>query len=140
MVIIEFTKYLEVIKSLLLDSSKFMQLSIDEDKWINYYIIIINLESKLKDRFKHCVNSVHIRSYSGPHFLAFGLNTERYFASLHIQSKCRKMRTRITLNTDTFHAVKVLTNEDKFSKFATLSATIHLHNLLSKRYFVSVYY
>ena len=67
-----------------------MQLSIDEDKWINYYIIVINLESKLKDRFKHCVNSVRIRSYSGPHFLAFGLNTERYFASLHIQSKCKE--------------------------------------------------
>ena len=26
----------------------------------------------------HCVKSVHIRSYSGPHFPAFGLNTERY--------------------------------------------------------------
>ena len=26
----------------------------------------------------HCVKSVLIRSYSGPHFPAFGLNTERY--------------------------------------------------------------
>ena len=48
-VITESTKYLEGIKSLLLDSSKFMQLPIDEDKWINH---IINLESKLKDRLK----------------------------------------------------------------------------------------
>ena len=48
-VITDRTKYLEGIKSLLSDSSKFMQLPIDEDKWINY---IVNLESKLKDRFK----------------------------------------------------------------------------------------
>ena len=26
----------------------------------------------------HCVKSVRIRNYSGPHFPAFGLNTERY--------------------------------------------------------------
>ena len=49
--------------------------------------------------------SVHIRSYSGPHFPAFGLNTERYSVSLRIQSECGKMRTRITPNTDTFYAV-----------------------------------
>ena len=48
-VITDRTKYLEEIKSFLLDSSKFMQLPIDEDELINY---IVNLESKLKDRFK----------------------------------------------------------------------------------------
>ena len=53
----------------------------------------------------HCVKSVHNRSYSGPHFPALGLNTERYSLSLHIQSECGKMRTRITLNMDTFYAV-----------------------------------
>ena len=53
----------------------------------------------------HCVKSVHIRSYSGPHFPAFGLNTERYGVSLRIQSECEKMRATITPNTDTFHAV-----------------------------------
>ena len=46
-VVTDHTKYLAGIKSLLSDSSKFMQLPIDEGKWINY---IINLESKLKDR------------------------------------------------------------------------------------------
>ena len=45
----------------------------------------------------HCVKSVYIRSYSGPHF-----------PSLRIRSECGKMRTRITPNTDTFHAVNVL--------------------------------
>ena len=44
---------------------------------------------------------VCIWSYSGPHFLALGLNAERYSVSLRIQSKCGKMRTRITPNTDT---------------------------------------
>ena len=48
LVITKHTKYLEGIKSLLSDSTKFMQLPIDEDKWINY----INLRIKLKDRFK----------------------------------------------------------------------------------------
>ena len=35
---------------------------------------------------------------------AFELNTERYGVSLHIQSQCWKMPTRITPNTDTFYA------------------------------------
>ena len=51
-----------------------------------------------------CVESVGIRSYSGPYFPAFGLNTERYGVSLRIQSECEKIRTRITPNTDTFCA------------------------------------
>ena len=39
----------------------------------------INLpkNSKIAQAKLHCVNSVHIRSYSGPHFLAFGLNTDQ---------------------------------------------------------------
>ena len=51
------------------------------------------------------VKSVRIRSFCGPHFPAFGLNTERYRVSLRIQSKCGKIRTRKTLNTNTFYAV-----------------------------------
>ena len=57
--------------------------------------------SKIKR--KHCVKSVHVRSYSGPYYLAFGLNAERYSISLPNQSECGKIRTRITPNTDTFH-------------------------------------
>ena len=34
------------------------------------------------------------------HFLAFGLNTERYEVPLRIQSEYRKMRTRITPDTE----------------------------------------
>ena len=49
--------------------------------------------------------SVGIWSYSGAYFLTFGLNPERYSVSLRIQAECGKMRTRITPNMDTFHAV-----------------------------------
>ena len=36
--------------------------------------------------------------FSSPHFLAFGLNTERSSISLCIQYECGKMQTRITPN------------------------------------------
>ena len=36
-----------------MDSTKLMQLPIDENKWINY---IVNLEINLKDRFKELKN------------------------------------------------------------------------------------
>ena len=54
----------------------------------------------------HCVKNVRIRSYSGPHFFAFGLNTERYSASL----PQGKMRTRITPNANIFYAVIISIN------------------------------
>ena len=49
-------------------------------------------ESKL--HHMHCMKSVRSRSFSGPYFPAFGLNTERYSVSLRIRSKCGKLRTR----------------------------------------------
>ena len=70
----------------------------------------------LDSSVQHCLKSVHTRSYSGPCFPAFGLNTERYSVSIRIQSECGKIRTRITPNTDTFHAVlasKLLQHEAK---------------------------
>ena len=54
---------------------------------------------------KHCMKSVRNRSFSGPHFPVFELNTEKYEVSL-IFLNAWKIRTRKTLNTDTFHAVK----------------------------------
>ena len=53
----------------------------------------------------HYVKSVRIQSYSGPHFPAFGVNTQRCGVSLRIPSECGKMWTRIIPNTDTFHEV-----------------------------------
>ena len=55
----------------------------------------------------HCVKSVLIRSYSGPHFPTFGLNTVRYCLSPHIQCECGRIWTGITPSTDTFYAVFV---------------------------------
>ena len=43
----------------------------------------------IRTHFYHYVKSVRIRSFSSPYFPAFGLNTDRYSLSLHIQSKCR---------------------------------------------------
>ena len=53
----------------------------------------------------HCVESVRIRSFSGPYFLVFRLNTERYSVSFRIQSEWGKIWVRNTPDTDTFHAV-----------------------------------
>ena len=56
--------------------------------------------------YYHCVKSVHIRSFSGLYFLAFGPNTySPPIQCLRVQSKCWKIRTRKTPNKDTFHAV-----------------------------------
>ena len=53
----------------------------------------------------HCVKSVRVRSFSGPYFPTFELNTERYSVPLRIQSEFGKMRNRKIPNTETFHAV-----------------------------------
>ena len=55
---------------------------------------------------RHCVKSVNIRSFFGPHFPIFGLNTEKYSLSLRIQSECGKIRTRKNLTMNTFHTVR----------------------------------
>ena len=44
------------------------------------------------NRKLRCLKSVRIRSFFGPHFSTFGLNTEKYGVSLRIQSECRKIR------------------------------------------------
>ena len=90
-----------------------------------------------------CVKSVGLPSHSSPHFPAFRLNTERYKVyreSLRIQSECCKMWTRITLNTDTFHALLVIISAGYKAKrcvqdFRTLSKTSKLSYVLSYLYF-----
>ena len=53
------------------------------------------------------VKTVPIRSFSGPDFLSFGLNTDIYGVNLHTQSEFLKKRTRKTPNTDNFPLVQV---------------------------------
>ena len=69
-------------------------------KMKNVYLIYSS--KRMKPQHLHCVKSVRVRTYSDPHFPAFGLT---YRVSLRIQSECGKMWTRITPNTDIFHAV-----------------------------------
>ena len=86
----------------------------------------------------HCVKSVFIQSYSGPYFPAFGLNTERYGVSLRIQSECGKIRTRITPNTDTFHAVHYLNvylEPSHISKMDAFAEIVHGWKLKASNYF-----
>ena len=58
----------------------------------------------------HCISSVHIRSFSGLYFPAFGQNTEIYSVNIRIQSEYGgkkkkeygKIRNKKTLNSDTY--------------------------------------
>ena len=54
-----------------------------------------------------CKGCPYLELFS-PHYTAFGLNMETFSVSLRIQSKRRKMQTRITPNTDTFYAVHLI--------------------------------
>ena len=42
----------------------------------------------------HCMKSVQVRIFCGPHFPTFVLNMERYSISPRIQSECGKIRIR----------------------------------------------
>ena len=93
----------------------------------------------------HCVKSVRIRSYSGPCFPAFGLNTD----SLRIQFKGWKIRTRITPNTDTFLAVWcnfwiiTLHSLQKIILVRLVSWPLHIINVLCfrlKRFYFRTYF
>ena len=77
--------------------------------------------------FFRCVKSVHIRSYSGPHFPVFELNTQRYKVALRIQSECGKMQTRITPNMNTFHAVFSPMKVLAFSRLLRLNISCFLY-------------
>ena len=61
--------------------------------------------------FKHYVKSDLIRSYSGPHFSRIFPHSDRIrretLCSVRMRENAEKMRTRITLNMDTFYAVKL---------------------------------
>ena len=79
---------------------------------------------------KNCVKIVCIRSFSGPHFPAFGLNSEIYRVNLRIQSKCRKMRTRKTPNTDTFYTAKIPSKLVKFSVNVIYAYLTYIFNVI----------
>ena len=61
---------------------------------------------KISCNTEHCVKNIPYLEFSGPHFPAFTLNTEKYRVSLRFHCKCGKMRNRITLNTEIVYAVE----------------------------------
>ena len=67
-------------------------------RMISLVLVITKCNNNVNHQQHHCVKT-------GPYFNAFGLNTERYSVPLRILSKCGKVRTRKTPNTDTFHVV-----------------------------------
>ena len=80
------------------------ELELNNEKFRSPQGIIFGLHVLIENRkttVSHCVKNARIRSYYGPHFPAFGLNT------LRIRSECGKIWTRITPNTDTFYAVNL---------------------------------
>ena len=87
--------------------------SADENRLNQSLLDLSRYGNRLFSKNIHCVKTAGIRSYSSLYFLfcivcifvSFGPNTDRYGVSLHIQSECGKIRTRITPNTDPFHAV-----------------------------------
>ena len=91
-------KYTCAISKLFGNSEIFSSHSKGTSKWPSLKLVPFS-------KICRCVENVRIRSYSGPYVSTFGLNTERYSLSLHIQSECEKMRTRIIPNTDIFYAV-----------------------------------
>ena len=62
---------------------------------------------------KQCVKKVRVISFSGPHFPTFRLNTEIYFANVHIKGQCGKMQFRETPNMGTFYTVQYADSAQK---------------------------
>ena len=78
----------------------------------------------------HCVKRVLFRSFPSPYFPAFGLNTERLSVSLRIQSKCRKMRIRIT-------SIRTVFMQCYFFRATTFSKVLLFHNTFFSQHFFS---
>ena len=72
-----------------------------QDTWI-----ILNTYLQLSPSLrKNMYVFLYVRCFCGPSFPAFALNTEIYRLDIRILSKCEKMQTRKTSNTDTFNTV-----------------------------------
>ena len=99
--------------------------------FLELFLILIIFRKKYSDN--HCMKSVRIWSFSGPHLTAFGINTERYSVFLRIQSKYLKIWTRKTRNTNTFHKVNRFTSlisiRKNFYRWFISNTIIEIENL-----------
>ena len=76
--------------------------------------IFVNCLKSLEEvGIEHCIKSVRIRCYFGPHFSRIFSHSDRIRRilcisphSVRMQEDAGKMRTRVTPNTDTFYAVE----------------------------------
>ena len=92
------------IKNLVVNSISKTQILV----WLHFliYLFCKNIDrSYLQSLNYNYVKSVRIRSFFGPFFPAFGLNTDRCGVYLRVLSEYGEIPTKITPNTDTFHTV-----------------------------------
>ena len=71
------------------------------------------------------VTIYYVKSFSGPYFPAFGLNTERYSVSLRNQSECGKIRTRNTCQKNFEYGHFLRSDQNKY--FQLFKFYIYLH-------------
>ena len=77
-------KKIDGIVEIFVDVSEFRTVCGKQDDKIAYIVIILLvIDYCILINILHCMKNVHMRSYSGPHFPAFGLKTERYSVSFH---------------------------------------------------------
>ena len=73
-----YAKFSEKLTFLHLDVHTFVYVSAYQGiRNITFFAYVLNGCSLIETADPHCVKSVHIRSYSGPYFPAFGLNTDQ---------------------------------------------------------------
>ena len=87
----------------------------------------------------HCVERFFIRSFSGPYFAAFRLNTEIY-------SAWKKIQTRNTPNTGTFHTEiisKIVESDDSdveiLQRSASPSPAVNFCRMIDYRFLLCVH-
>ena len=100
----------------------------------DYLLILTSLEAVVAHRCLRNKAIAFTEGYLGPcqTFPVFGLNTERYFVSLCIQSKLGKIRTGITPNTDSFNVVLVLRKNDR--KLMRLFCSPDFHSVKNQNF------
>ena len=79
----------------------------DKNEIFMLWMLWRDILNRLSSLSKKCPCSELLWSAFFPHFLAFGLITERYAVFSPNEENAKKMWTRITPNTDTFYAVHV---------------------------------
>ena len=79
-------------------------------------LFVIDIQSSYKDL--HCIKKVRIRSFSDPHFSRIFSHSDRISPySVQMRENQGKVRTRITLNTDSFYAALLFDKVLPFGNF-----------------------